>query len=747
MNCELFEKDIDDYINGTLSTPKRRMLEEHAAGCGHCRKKLDEAVALDGRLKNEFAAREPKGRHSFQSFSMRWGTAGTSAGNTTQPLEGTRMRRIIIILAVLLFVALAAATVFAHEYYNLLDRLGDKDPDVRSTAAVELSENVWNTQVYDILLAAMDSESPDVRAAAVESLGMIVKKAKGLSTKILKMVSDVDSRVQWQALTTLRDTGLPAEAMPVLMEKLVDGDADMIIYTIVDEAKRQSGWTEQLTKMLIDDAESGSERKRSQAVGVLGDLYPQPGVYDALYKALWDESLVVRTRAISAISHLGDSGKDAIPRMIEMLEEDPSTLPHEDSDNSMRTIGDPYTSYIQFIMNALGWFGQDAKDAVPVLVDIYRQGDIYPVNQPPSYVPQRPNDIVMTVRMSALQALGKIGVVNSDVIETLTDAFYDKDRSIRIVATWAMEDLGQGALPLLPELLVAIDDENESIRNHAANAIKALGPAASDAAPKLIDILLNSEDSKVRTNVMRPLKAMSSVPGVLPALIKVTEDANESLRKAAISALGEIGLDDDSAASAVLERLNDESSDVQVVAAAVLVKSEKYFNEGFNVLLNSLEWDEPDFYSVRVLGSIGPDAEAALSRLKEMLDSGKYDDYNRIYLLCSIAKISGDVDEPLSMLIDMLDDEDQNVARSAAHYIGELGPAAKNAVSALVVKLSTGDAPMRISCVTALEDIGPDAAAALPILRALAAGAGGVALRDAAIEAIEKIEGEDSYSK
>jgi RNA polymerase sigma factor (sigma-70 family) len=743
MNCKKFDKLLDEYFNGTLPPAMREAFESHAGQCNRCGRLFENSLALRRSLRTELSPGEPGGRNSFHSFKTQLEKSKSGLAYTIQPLEGVRMRRIIFILAMLLFMAIAAATVYACEYYNLLERLGDKNRDVRSAAAVELSENVWNTQVYDILTKALDDKSPEVRSAAAEALGMIVAKTKGLSTKLLEMLSDKDPRVQFQAMQALREVGFSSEAVPVLMEKL-NGKYSANIYiladTICDVARLNLGWMDQLVTMLLDSLKSGPGYKRMEAANALGNLGPLPGVVDALMQALYDEDFNVRASAASSLADLGEDGKVAIPRLIEMLTEERPNLPTKEPDGRPRYQGDPYPIYLQLIASALGRFGPDAKDAVPALIKLYRQGDIYSVTPPPMQSPLPPNSTVVTVRMSAVQALGQIGAVTDDVIQIFTDAMADEEDGLPQCAFRALRRIGPKGIAALPELIKKLNDKYEVVCLSAATTIKEIGPDARAAVPTLVDMLLNNENAKRRTFATYPLSVMGPEPGVIPALVKAMNDDDEDVRCAAIRAFSTIGLEDDEAVSAIFSALQDESKEVQLSAASVLAKAGKHFEPALTVLIDLLGSDKQAALTARTLGDIGTEARGALPKIREITQDRAGDDYLYMAALYAQARISADVDQPLSKLIDILNNKDERIRRTAISLIGKIGPPAGSAVTALVITLSTGDSQIREDCVNALGQIGPDAASVLPILRALATKDSSQDVRDAAKEAIDKIE-------
>ena len=746
MNCEKFDKYMDEYLNVTLSPAKRKAFEEHSRACGRCAELLEDSLALRRQLQTELAPAEPQGRNSFQSFKTHLGNNRSGSATTMQPFEGIRMRRIILVLGVLLFLALVAMTVYACEYYNLLERLGDKSAKIRSAAAVELSENVWNTQVYDILTKALDDESPDVRSAAAESLGMIVTKAKGLSTKLLEMLSDKDPRVRFRALEALGKVGFPPEAVPVLMEKLSAKDSSMqfmAAYAISDVARTNTIWMDQLVATLINAAKSGPQINRIVAIQGLGKLGPQPGAVDALMEALRDDDFNIRSAAALALPEMDEEGKIAIPRLIEMLTEERPNLPLTEPDGSPLYKRDPYPTYLVFIASALGKFGLDARDAIPALIKLYRAKNFD--NEPPGsampFLGDNGFPSAMTTKMSAVEALGRIGVVTDDVIQIFADAMNDEQDGLPQRAFAALRRIGSKGIAALPELIKKLNDQYEVICLSAAARIKDIGPDARAAAPTLVDMLLNNANPRKRMFAAFPLSVMGSEPGVISALVKAMNDDDKDVRSAVIRAFSTIGLEDDEAVSAIFSALQDDSEEVRLAAASVLAQAGKHFETALTVLIDLLESDKQAAWTARTLGDIGTEARRALPKLREIVQNRPGNNYLYMAALYAQARISGEIDQPLSKLIDMLNNEDEMIRRTAVSDIGKLGPAAKAAVSALIITLSTGDFQIREDCAKALGRIGPDAASALPILRALATKDSSQDVRDAASEAIDKIEG------
>jgi HEAT repeat protein len=80
-------------------------------------------------------------------------------------------------------------------------------------------------------------------------------------------------------------------------------------------------------------------------------------------------------------------------------------------------------------------------------------------------------------------------------------------------------------------------------------------------------------------------------------------------------------------------------------------------------------------------------------------------------------KIDAETKAKVAELIEELTDEDEETRKDAAAALGEIGPPAKGAVSALVTALKKDvDEEVRRNAATALGDIGPAAKDAVPAL-------------------------------
>jgi len=148
-------------------------------------------------------------------------------------------------------------------------------------------------------------------------------------------------------------------------------------------------------------------------------------------------------------------GPAAIPVLVEALEYPPTR-----------------TSIIQ----AIGMFGPDAKDAVPALIEILRQ------------------DPKLGVRNSAAQSLGLIGPDARNAIPELIAGLKEKDSYMRLACAQALGRIGPDASDAVPDLIECLRDKSSLVQVHAAVSLGRIGPSARAAIPALTEFLKDQDE-------------------------------------------------------------------------------------------------------------------------------------------------------------------------------------------------------------------------------------------------------------
>lgn len=212
----------------------------------------------------------------------------------------------------------------------------------------------------------------------------------------------------------------------------------------------------------------------------------------------------------------------------------------------------------------------------------------------------------MTTRSSTLFVIGILALclkacVNRDVvigphdpsplptapssIPDLIASLSDPDYRVRLVATFALRDMGPAAKTAVPALIVTLSDDVSDIRASSADALGEIGPKAAPAVPVLIEILRSDEYAHARVSAAESLGKIGDVCAV-PALANILWDreAKEAYRFipiAAAQAIAQLTGNQfpDSEPGPHGYRLNDNGEPLIVIAAREWWESEGKYQE------------------------------------------------------------------------------------------------------------------------------------------------------------------------
>ena len=166
---------------------------------------------------------------------------------------------------------------------------------------------------------------------------------------------------------------------------------------------------------------------------------------------------------------------------------------------------------------------------------------------------------------------------DSSLTETFVDLLRD-DRSsdVRIAATVALGKLAiQGELGKLPveqkarvysSLLMALDKKGESIKVRA-KALEAIAPLNLPRIKGLIEEAYQSDDQEFKISAINSMGLNCNRMWLAPLLLEL-KNVNDSMRHAAVKALGELGEED--AALYLVDILEDENPEIQEEAVHAL---------------------------------------------------------------------------------------------------------------------------------------------------------------------------------
>jgi HEAT repeat protein len=318
------------------------------------------------------------------------------------------------------------------------------------------------------LVAALDSPDEEIRAAAAFALGQLARSP------------------------TVRASPHAAQAVRALVARLKDPDPSTRSMTGTALAAFKSPLA---LPALLEAIKAKDWDTRADAAlalgGLTGDPQSSPAAASALIGALKDEHPWVRWVAVRTLKVFGPGAKDAVPRLIEMLDDRASTeislpppkRPLNDEQKAMLNMLKSVMKGGQVrdaVAATLGKIGPDAHAAVPVLIEELKQNDRNAIKALGDIGPDGAAAVPVLAELlkeapysyDAAPALAKIGGAGAVALVTAL-----KNQEQRYIA---QEALSRGGRAVVPALKRALTDPDEEVRRAAADALRAIGGAITD---------------------------------------------------------------------------------------------------------------------------------------------------------------------------------------------------------------------------------------------------------------------------
>jgi len=391
-----------------------------------------------------------------------------------------------------------------------------------------------------------------------------------------------------------------------------------------------------------------------------------------------DADVAEKTQAVQAIGEYGPLAAGAVPTLLNMLKTDDLALRHE-------------------IVITLGRIGSDARVAVPTLSRLL-------------------NGKSVILKHSAIRSLGKIGPGASSAVPGLKKLLKSDNSFLRIPAARSLVQIQSQDSALqkavIPVLVKGLDDQQDDVRNTAVIGLSEIGEAAVPAIVAMI-----GASSASCTHACDALAEMGpAAQSSIPTLIQKLSDADSTNCWHAASALGAIGSRPEKSVPALSKLLSHSSADVRLHAALALAEFGTEAKSAVPALVNSLNDSNETVRRSAIwsIGEIGPAASNAIPELNKTLEDAS--GVIAIHTMEALGKIGS---AAVPMLTEKLDDEHFQIL--AAHVLGEIGPAAKSAVSKLTSLIRSKDKDVQFEAMLAIANIGPDAQQAAPALLKLLA--------------------------
>lgn len=431
-----------------------------------------------------------------------------------------------------------------------------------------------------------------------------------------------------------------------------------------------------------------------------GDLAP-----DGL-KALKHANPQVRFNAVELLGKLGKNAKFAVPHLKELLK-DPSVAVRikvveslwkiEQTDPKLllpvlqEAMGHDEDIVRATSLSILAQLGEKAKPAVPAVKKALK-------------------DKAFNVRLQAVLAAGAIGPLAKDTVPEMIEIMRDDDTGfLEAQATITLSKIGAGAVP---PLVKALGDKSPKVRRASAFALGLLGPKAYEAVPDLTKALKDNEPL-VRSLAAEALgKIGSEAESALPELNKALKDADAGVRINAALALWRIGQN-----TAGVNELADilskqEDASTRRAAAMALAHFGPAAKTALTPLASALKDKDAEVRQevTFALGKIGADVAKVAVAIHPLLEDKSVG--VRLHAVLALWRIEKKItDKGLNVLKKGLEQDETDDVLLALRVFGEVGPAAKAAVPALMVMLKHSDKSVRDAAAQALQQVAPQAGA------------------------------------
>jgi HEAT repeat protein len=378
-------------------------------------------------------------------------------------------------------------------------------------------------------------------------------------------------------------------------------------------------------------------------------------------------------------------------------------------------------------MERMKEMGRVALRAIPMLLNRVEQGDPEAEDTlatvckaaDRSAVPALSNALMNRspmVRGKAAEILGEIGPPAKDSIPLLRARLHDAEP--KVVAWSAMslrkiDGQGEGGVPVLMEMLTNPVAET---RGMAAVGLAEFGADAGPALPSLIQCL-DDRDLQVQIMVARSIAMIGASirtnrsrgnSGIATALaipkLKALALGEEGLAGWAMDALSTMGPD---AAPVLAEIYRTADEERRFPAARALMKLGPDAGAAVPTLMADMRGTNVGrvILATQILGKLGENGRIALPQLERLLQN--QDILVRVRAAGAIWKLDQRA-SVLPVLLEGLQDESihrGSVKKYAAEALGDMGPAAKEAVPLLKTMLTDGQSGLRQAAAEALEKI------------------------------------------
>jgi HEAT repeat protein len=608
----------------------------------------------------------------------------------------------------------------------LVEALGDQQDEnlrVAAARALGLVGAKKTKEVVPALTRALADARPQVRSSAAEALAAIAPQPRTGAAfaqeneaipALIELLADPFPDVNAKAQIALQKLG--DVILPDLLQALNDPNPEkrrMAASVLARKGGNRLNEVGPALKAMFQDPEPRVALAAAEAFLRLNQTSADafPSVLPLLRTALKDPNPAVRLQALKVF---GSSQAPVGPAQAEWAAlcreglKDPEVRVRIQAIGGMRSdvyrekdnrvallvaLRDPEKSVRQTAAWGLSWYGPEAREAVPLLLEMLRAG---------------PD---AGTRTTAAFALGRVGREDPEVANALREALAAKEKAAsRSIVIGALGMLGEVAKPAAPLLLEALQDRETQVRDAALDAVSRMGLDASVVVPPLLEMLGNQDDAEDPTSMNVRLQdfVKKMGPAGLTEVNNGLSDRNPVRRLGAVIFLAKLSPAAPQAKRGFEQALKDEDAGVRVRAAEALWLIDHKADRVVSLVVAALKDSDLRVRrrAIRVVNLIGPQAKEAVPGLIEALR--EKDDRLRLQVVQALGRIGPEASPAVGTLLEAVKDTKPGGPRLAAlQSLGEIGPKAGAAVPTLLAFVKDFDVLVRVGALRALGRIGP----------------------------------------
>jgi HEAT repeat protein len=542
---------------------------------------------------------------------------------------------------------------------QIIARRHDENPEVRSAIADVLGavDNVDGRSAAEALLALL--ADPRAKRQANRALVKLGSRSDAALELLLAAFPDADEETRGAIVGIIGEINLPPKERVGLFDfqfnlatatdklgKVAERIVPLLDGALDDPASSVSETACQMLAAIRSPSEKGSlinalrsprEKTREEAAKALGNLGPKAGeAIPALVVALADKDPSVRQAAARALLYVGVGSNFAAGALAKAIALEPDDV-------------DPFNDDAACVLPSLA-INRELVEApvddtlasslLPVLIKKLRSQDAETASNAQSVLidlgfeaPQ----VIHALREVARSARGECRTLAKEAIEAIEtereERYADLTEDLATLRdstgehlTGIARSLCMSRLPpgeFIPTLMAVLaeprdsNDEEAEARAEVATTLAALGGPTQEVMAAIAP-LLKALHPRVRRTTAELLGSFApESKEYIPELIAAARDSDNHVQRAAVTALGQMGLAAKTAAAPLWRDLFADPDDELVNCAAVAIAhiDPASGDEAVPILLEGLSPYKPEnevLATAEILGRLGPLARPAL---------------------------------------------------------------------------------------------------------------------------------------